>query len=335
MFVGHGLLAFALVAAGARWAGRSREHALTLGVAAGAFATLPDVDILYAPLGLVASGAFDVEGFWAAGNVVHRAVTHSLVVAAIAAIAFRYWSRAERSATAPAMSTARATGWSTAVTVDRAVAVVLLASLTVVAGIVSGLLGAFVMTVFGLVGCAVTTVAVRRGDLSPNAVLLVAAFGLASHPFGDLVTGGPPQLLYPFDLGLLTQRISLAADPTLHLFGAFWLELATLWLALVVYTTLTDRRVREAIHGRAALGVAYAAAVLAVPAPTLASSYEFVFSVLAVGIVGPVPLVRRQWRAWRRTHRPAGEYGGIAAALTGLTAITLASVGYAIAYAVL
>jgi membrane-bound metal-dependent hydrolase YbcI (DUF457 family) len=321
MFVGHGLLAFALVAAGARWTGRSREHALALGVAAGAFATLPDVDILYAPIGLVASGALDIEGFWAAGNVVHRAVTHSLVVAPITAVAFGYWSRAERS---------------TAVTADRAVAVVLLVGLIAVAGIVSGPLGAFVMAVFGLAGCGVTAAAVRYGDLSPKAVLLVAAFGLSSHPFGDLFTGGPPQLLYPFDGSLLTHRISLAADPTLHLLGAFWLELATLWLALVVYAALTDRRVRDAIHGRAALGVAYAAAVLAVPAPTLTSSYEFVFSVLAVGIVGPMPLVwQRRWHVWRRTHRPAEGYDALAAAFTGLTAITLASVGYAIAYVVL
>ena len=331
MFAGHGLLAFALVAASARWTGRSREHALALGVAAGAFATLPDVDILYAPIGVVASGALDVAGFWAAGNVVHRTVTHSLVVAAIAAVAFGYWSRAATRADAE-----RAGGPATAWHRERGVAVAVLAGLVVVAGIVSGPLGAFVVTAFAIVGCGVATAAVRFGGLSPRAVSVVALFGLASHPFGDLLTGGPPQLLYPFEVTLVSERVVLAADPTLHLFGAFWLELATIWLALAVYASLTGRRVRAAIHGRAALGVAYAAAVLAVPAPTLASSYEFVFSVLAVGVVGPVPLVwRRRWRAWRRAHRPLDDHDTLAAAATGLAAITLASIGYAIAYGAL
>ncbi|WP_049899044.1 metal-dependent hydrolase [Halococcus agarilyticus] len=333
MFVGHGLLAFALVAAGARWIGRSREHALALGVAAGAFATLPDVDILYAPIGVVASGALDVEGFWAAGNVVHRAVTHSLVVAPIAAVAFGCWCLAEAGT---GVGVERAGDPSTAGIAEHGVAVAVLAGLVVIAGIVSGPLGACVMAVFGIAGLGVATAAVRFGGCSPGAVSVVALFGLASHPFGDLVTGGPPRLLYPFDATLLHERLVLAADPTLHLFGAFWLELATIWLALAVYASLTDRRMRDVIHGRAALGVAYAAAVLAIPAPTLASSYEFVFSVLAVGVVGPVPLVwRRRWRAWRRAQRPFDDHDRLAAAATGLAAVTLASVGYAIAYGAL
>ena len=331
MFVGHGLLAFALTAAGARWVGRSREHALALGMAAGAYATLPDVDILYAPIGVVASGTFAVGGFWAAGNVVHRAVTHSFVVAAVAALAFGCWSRAEARG-----GEDRADGSASAWHRERGVGIAVLAGLVVTAGIVSGPLGAFVMAAFAGVGCGLATAAVRFGGLSPGAVSIVALFGLASHPFGDLVTGEPPQLLYPFDVTLLSERVVLAADPTFHLLGAFWLELATVWLALVVYAALTGRRVRAAVHGRASLGVAYVAAVFAIPAPTLASSYEFVFSVLAVGVVGPVPLVwQRRWRVWRRAHWPLDGHDTLAAAATGLAAVTLASVGYAIAYGAL
>jgi hypothetical protein len=49
-----------------------------------------------------------------------------------------------------------------------------------------------------------------------------------------------------------------------------------------------------------------------------------------------VPLVwRRRWRAWRRAHRPLDDHDTLAAAATGLAAITLASVGYAIAYGAL
>src|SRR6056297_1986212 len=91
MFIGHGLLAFALVAlVGRRW-GLTRDRTLSLAVLAGGFATLPDVDMVYAPVGLLggASGAFTAaEAFWQTGNVVHRVITHSLVIGVVAAVAF-------------------------------------------------------------------------------------------------------------------------------------------------------------------------------------------------------------------------------------------------------
>lgn len=331
MFIGHGLLAFALVAGGARLSGRPPERALALGVAAGAFATVPDIDIIYAPVGAIgASGALDAaEGFWGASTLVHRTVTHSLPVAAVAALAFWAWSRADA-------ATTRTDGaWPA---VERAAALTLLAGLVAVAGFVSGPLGAVVMSAFALAGLAVTVLSERYGGLTPRAVLLTALFGLASHPFGDLFTGEPPRLLYPLDVTLVSERITLFSDPTLHLLGAFWLELSTIWLAAAVYCALTDRSLRAHLHGRAALGVAYAAAALAVPAPTLASSYQFVFSVLAVGVVGPVSFARRWRRARvlldRTAADSAGDDGALAAVLTGLAAVTLASLTYALVYLV-
>jgi membrane-bound metal-dependent hydrolase YbcI (DUF457 family) len=320
MFVGHGLAAFGLVAGGARVFGCSRGRALSLGASAGAFATIPDVDILYAPMGVLGANSAlgATEQFWAAGNLIHRAVTHSLVVGSVAALAFWLWSRAGE----------WLGEWD--VSAERGVALLLLAGLTAVAGVVSGPLGAFVMGAFALAGLAVTEGTMRYGDLAPKAVILTALVGLLSHPFGDLFTGEPPAMLYPFDVRLVTERIVLSTDPTLNLLGAFWLELATIWLAAVVYCWLTRRRLRRYIHGRAALGLAYAAAALAVPAPTLASSYQFVFSVLAVGVVGPAPLVRRHGA--RRPHRTADDDGVLAALLTGLAASTLASVAYALVY---
>ncbi len=323
MFVGHGLAAFALVAGGARLLGCSRGRALALGASAGAFATIPDVDMLYAPVGMLgASGALDAaEEFWAASTLVHRAVTHSLVVGVVAALAFWLWSHAgER------------TGDTT--NVERGVALLSLTGLVAVAGFVSGPLGAFVMAVFALAGLAVTVLAVRYGDLAPKAVFLTALVGLLSHPFGDLFTGKPPELFYPLDVRLVTERITLAADPTLHLLGAFWLELLTMWLAAFVYCSLTDRRLGTYIHGRATLGLAYAVAALAVPAPTLDSSYKFVFSVLAVGMVGPAPFVRQRWQNLRTDALPLDADGVLTATLTGLAAITLASVAYAVVYIV-
>lgn len=330
MFVGHGLLAFALVAGGAYRLGYARDRALALGVSAGLFATVPDVDVIYAPVGtLGASGALDAaEGFWSASTILHRAATHSLPVAAVAAIAFWCWSEGRR----------RTDGWRQG-SLGRATALALLVGLVAVAGFVSGPLGAVVMGAFALAGLAVTVLSERSGDLTPRAVFATALVGLASHPFGDLLTGEPPAMVYPFDVTLVSERIALSGDPTMHLLGAFWVELATVWLAVFVYCSLTDRPLKHHLHGRAALGVAYAAAALSVPAPTLDSSYQFVFSVLAVGILGPAPLVRGQgWRMASNGHdgsrvgRAVDGESALAGVLTGLAAVTLASLAYAAVY---
>jgi membrane-bound metal-dependent hydrolase YbcI (DUF457 family) len=326
MFVGHAALAFALAAGGARLFGCSRGRALALGASAGAFATLPDVDILYAPVGVLGSsgglmGA--AEGFWSASTLVHRAVTHSLVVGVVAAFAFRCWSRAGGS------TADRARG-------DHAVSVAVLGGLVAVATLVSGSLGGFVMGVFVLAGLVVTEATMRYGGLAPRALTLTALVGLLSHPFGDLLTGEPPAMLYPFDVTLVAHRVAFTADPTLNLLGAFWVEVAALWLAVSVYCWLTRRSVRRAVHGRAALGFAYAAAVLAVPAPTIDSSHAFVFSVLAVGVVGPAPLANRLPAVANRRSTGVGRDDDqrLAAVVTGLAAVTLASVAYAVGYVV-
>jgi membrane-bound metal-dependent hydrolase YbcI (DUF457 family) len=322
MFVGHALGAFAAVAGGARLFGCSRRRSLALGTSAGAFAAAPDVDILYAPVGLAsASGVADAaESFWSAGNLVHRTVTHSLVIGTVVAVALWLWGRARREDTTEDSRSLLG--------VEHGGSLLALGGLVVVAGVVSGPLGALVMAAFALSSLAIAELAARYGDLGPRAVFLTALIGFVSHPFGDLLTGEPPRLLYPFDVRLVSERLALAADPTLHLLGAFWLELLTIWLAAVVYCELTDRNLTSHIHGRATLGVAYAAVALALPAPTVDSSYRFVLSVLAVGTVGPAPLVRH---ARRPRHALDGE-GVLTAALTGLAAVTLASLAYAAVY---
>jgi membrane-bound metal-dependent hydrolase YbcI (DUF457 family) len=318
MFVGHALGAFAVVAGGARLFGCSRGRSLALGTSAGAFATAPDVDILYAPVGLAsASGVADAaESFWSAGNLVHRTVTHSLVVGTVMAVALWLWGRARREDSRSLLGA------------ERGGALLAFGGLVAVTAVVSGPLGALVMGVFALASLAIAELAARHGGLGPGAIFFTALVGFLTHPFGDLLTGEPPRFLYPFDVRLVSERLAIATDPTLHLLGAFWLELLTVWLAAVVYCELTDRNLTSHIHGRATLGVAYAAVALALPAPTVDSSYRFVLSVLAVGTVGPAPLIRHARQPY---HEPDRE-GMLTAALTGLAAVTLASLAYAAAY---
>jgi membrane-bound metal-dependent hydrolase YbcI (DUF457 family) len=318
VFIGHALLAFAIVAAIA--SARLRpERAVALGAVAGVFATIPDVDIAYAFAGVLGAGLADastvVSTFWRTGNLVHRAVTHSLVVAPVVALTAGLWVARHR----------RAEGGFGRAALGGS-ALVTLAALVGVATAASGILGGAVMALFGLAALATAEATARRTAFSPATIFAAALVGLASHPFGDLTTGEPPAMLYPFDAALVAHRIALSADPTLHLLAAFALELGTVWLAVAVYARLTGRSLVPLVNPRAAIGVGYAATALLIPAPTLDLSYPFVFSVLAVGLVGAVPRVRL------RRESPLELPDRLSAVVTALSAVTLAGLAYAATY---
>ena len=300
MFVGHGLLAFALVVFAGERRNWDRRAVLAVAVLAAVFGTLPDVDVVYAPVGLLlgADLTTPIESFWAAGNEVHRGVTHSLVVGAVTAVAAYLLAR-ERSSL-------------------RAGGVAVLAGVVALVTLLSGGLAGVVTLVFAL-GAIVLVALAGEYDIPPRHVGGAALVGLLTHPFGDLVTGSPPAMLYPFDVTLVAERVTLSGDTTLHLLGAFWLELAVVWLAVLAYFRLTDRRVTSYLERPAAVGVVYGAAALVLPAPTLDVSYHFVYSVLGIGLVGGVssrPLARPTWKT----------------VITALTAVSVASLSYALVY---
>lgn len=311
MFVGHGLVAFAIAASVAAHQGWSSERALTFGLVAALFATLPDVDMLYAVGGLVGSleGIFVAsDAFWAAAHEVHRSATHSLAVGAVAAVGFGAWrGRAD---------------WRLGAVAAAALAGVVAAG-TAASGPVTGA----VLAAFTLGGLGIASLAGRLG-FGSGPVLAAAGLGLVTHPFGDLLTGAPPAVLYPLDVTVIGSRVALHADPTVHLLGAFFVELATIWIALFVLARLRGLSLGAHVRPRAVLGAGYAAAVFAVPAPTLAVASPFVFSVLAVGALG-APL-----RAVDRGNgRPRGATA-LVTVTTALTAVTLAALAYTTAYLV-
>jgi len=293
MFLGHGLIAFAIAASVALTRGWSREQAWAVALSAGLFATLPDIDMLYAIAGLLGGleGVFVTsDTFWSVANEIHRGATHSLVVGAVATLGFTAWrARADR----------RLGGLATLALLG------LVAGVTAVGGVVVGA----VMAAFVLCGLGIVAVTERFG-LGPRAVCGAAALGL----------------LYPLDVTLLSGQIILHPDPTLHLLGAFFLELATVWAGLVALALLRDVRVRDHVNPRATLGVGYAGAIFAIPAPTVEVASPFVFSVLAVGLVG-IP-----FRAGARDSDLDTEDRVLTAITTGLVAVTLAALAYAVAY---
>jgi len=249
--------------------------------------------------------------FWSTGNLVHRAVTHSLVLAPAVALVAALAGPARRD--------------------SRLAAFALGAGVVALALAVSGPLGAVVTVPFVLGAMALGVLARRYTDHTPTTVFAVGLVGLVTHPFGDLVTGEPPAMLYPLDAALVSERLVLAADPTLHLLAAFGVELATVWAAVAVVCFATGLRPTTAVKRRATLGAGYAASVLLIPAPTLDLSYPFVFSVLGVGLLGVLPRIRLVSRPRGATVEPPDW---LTAALTGLSAITVAWLAYAVAYVV-
>ncbi len=322
MFIGHALLAFALVAGAA--AVLDFDRPLMVGGVAGAFAAVPDADMAYALVGLVGTGTAQPEGmlelasaFWSAGNVVHRSVTHSIVLAPVVAAAVGMWVVARRSLLGGVRHTA-----------SLAVTIFVVATLIVIATVVSGLLAGAVTLAFVTAALVVAELVARRTPLRPVTVSWLALVGLTTHPFGDLFTGEPPRLLYPLNIRVFFERVTLHPDSTLHLLGAFGLELAAIWAGVLVWLRLTGRPLRPRLDPRGMAGVGYASLVVLIPAPTLEVSYPFVFTVLAVGLIGFMPWIRRANDTGPAV--PEIERGVV----TGLLAVTVAVVAYAIAYSV-
>lgn len=318
MMIGHALLAFALVALVAHRAGWDPRRAAAIGVVAGAFGTIPDVDMLYAVTGLLGpevDGVFEATGaFWGTSTVVHRTATHSVVIALPAAAAFAAFVVRSRRVPAAGLGAA------------------VLAAIVAISYLVTGGLAAAIMATFAVSGVGVALATRHYTDLDARSVFGAAAFGLVSHPFGDVVTGEPPALLYPLDTRVLNGRVALHDDATLHLLGAFAIELTVVWLALFAVATLWSLRLHEDVHPAAGLGVAYGAVVLWLPPPTLSVSYHFVFSILGVGTtLGTPGWVRSDGPGWLPADRRK-VWGWV---VTTVAAVTFALVAYTVGYSLL
>ena len=341
VFLGHALLAFALAALVADWRGWHARRALTLGLVAGAFAAVPDIDVAYAAValdfgGLTAESVARPSTFWDATRDVHRSMTHSLVVSVLAGPAFGLWA-------------IKKTGSPLARAVGPGIGSAVLAGLITIAYLSSGPLGAIVMGLFAVVGVGVAVLCRVATDFSARTVGLAATAGLLSHPWGDLVTGEPPQLFYPLSVHVFDSRVMLHGDPTVHLLGAFTLELAVVWLAAFAVARVTDHSLARLVDRRSSVGVAYGVAAIVMTPPTLDVSYHFVFSIVGVGLIcggfSARPLVARSATELRGQFvslvfdgplgRPVDDVSAssLRVALTALAGVTAALGGYATVYA--
>jgi membrane-bound metal-dependent hydrolase YbcI (DUF457 family) len=335
MFVGHALLAFALTVLVAQWRDWPAERALAAGIGVGAFAALPDIDVVYAlvavdPTALFAGFTIQPGAFWDGANQAHRGATHSLVVSAFAGAAFGLWALGVADDGTIGASRREQAAGTAAVTV--------LVTLVATSTAISGFVGGFVMIAFVLVGVGLATLARSRLALSPRVIGVGAVAGLASHPFGDVATGSPPPLLYPFDGAVLTERVLFSSDPTLHLLGVFGLELAVVALAVAVIARAYGFNVTTLVDRRAMLGALYGVGAVMMAPPTIDVSYHFVFSVLAVGaVVGSSHSLG--WERYTPRNVSRRLAGDVEAALTtiatALAAVAVAVVSYGVVYLLL
>ncbi|MFB6267463.1 MAG: metal-dependent hydrolase [Halodesulfurarchaeum sp.] len=333
MFVGHAAIALAVAGGIALLGGLPRDRALAVACLAGLFATLPDVDMFFALSGLLrAEGTGPLAlaaGFWRASVPVHRSVTHALPVAIGVAVGaslmtgdgrlFPRWGfhRGPPRFSRPVLQRPTSRVRSISLLAGAAVLTATLLAIRVAGSPLDLLVG-----VIFVAGAVLLARGAAGWGVGRTWILGSALVGLVSHPFGDLLTGHPPRLLFPLDVTVLDARVVLSADPTVHLLGAFFVEVAAIWLGIGALATLARVELGAYLEPHAVLGVGYGLLVAVFPPPTLETSYHFVFSVLAMGGLGVLP-----GRA-RLPHLPT-------AVITGFAAVTLAGLAYATGYVLL
>ncbi|WP_336024342.1 metal-dependent hydrolase [Halobellus salinisoli] len=356
MFVGHEFLAFALVGWGASRLGADSPAALRLGAVAGLAALLPDLDVLYAvatyAVAVTAGTPLGWEAFWGVANGVHRVVTHPLPVGVAAALVFGVGA-----AVGSRRASSRAVSLPLATLLYALAAILYVSFLVYLLWTTAGTAAAVVASAFLAVVGAVGGVAGRQIRL-PAVVLAVAAgVGFLTHPFGDVFLAAPPPLLSPFGPPVLTERVALAADPTLEIFGVLFVELAAVWLGVLVALDLgvaeahrsssaTVRRgvlgqLRATIDRYAGVGVAYAVTAPILPRPTVVDAHVLGFTIVPLAaVVGLSAAVRHRSRITRWEQAEESEptrqpraHSALFGLVTGLATLTLAAVAYVSTYA--
>ncbi|WP_255193887.1 metal-dependent hydrolase [Natronobeatus ordinarius] len=325
MYLGHALLAFALAAPVARWAGLERRRALLVGVVAGVYGMVPDIDMWHTVYVIARAGPTNVfpttEYVWPESWIVHRTLTHSLLTGGLAVLVVFGFSDAYRRRTTTPL-------WSAALPAIGSM--LLIGLLVAVALSTDELLGLVTMGLFLGASLAVAWWALRRG-LTPLEVSGAAAVGILSHPFGDVWMGHPPAFLYPLSSEPPIDRLYFSAEPTYNLLVAFGIEVTLGIVAALVAVRLTGRTVRETMHPVALAGFGYAGAVSFVPPPTFQLAYGFAAGVVAVGsILGAVATVHRVPNLHARPRDAIAVWG-----VTALVAACCCLLGYAAAYSVM
>lgn len=319
MYLGHSLLAIAVVGLAGLLLDLDTRRTLLVAALAGAFGFLPDVDMWRTILVFLREGPQGIfpteEHLFVHSWVVHRTLTHSMIVGVGVAAATGLFTVARERTVSP----------------DRAVANGLLGfavlALMAFSWRTGGILSFVTMGLFLAAALAVAYTGFERGA-TPTEVTAAAALGLLTHPLGDLWMGRPPAFLYPLSAEPPIGSVRFSTDRVLHFIVAIGVEVALLWACLLVVAALIDRQLRSFLSPLAVGGLLYAAALGFVLPPTFTEAYQFVTGLFAVSLFVAIAVLWADWRALRRLAVAR-------ASVNGVVAFTLALVSYAVAYALL
>lgn len=264
MIAGHFLLAFTVAALTAHYMGK--EEAVKIGVLAGLFSVIPDIDIIYAwkeILVLFTSGFYSfTDSFWQASRATHRGLSHSLVTGMIGAAGFTFYRERK----------------------NKIFASIFTAFMVFYGLYFGSILSASVMLLFTASGLLIAEK--FPGKVSIREFSAAAVFGLLIHPFGDLFTGTPPEFLYPLSSNLMSRRIFLSQDPVFNLLALFSLEIFLGWAALLTLLHIKDRSLFSSLERTSGMGLLFIFSGPFIDAPTMSTAYQFTFSLLILGFTG-------------------------------------------------
>lgn len=278
MIIGHGPLAFALVALVLLvTTSFSKRKILYLAAIAGIASILPDVDVLFPLISLLSVDTLSItvltEQFWAVSGERHRLATHSLIVFGTATLI------------AYAQMYIKPTYQKYSIALSSILIFILPLALPV-----QLLFGTTLVTVYTLTKYKPKTTKIHEPALA-------FAFGAFLHPFGDMFTGTPPAFLYPFTDILQLSRWTIA-DPTLHFILIFTLEIGSLIAALSLIAHLTDfdiltyTDVRPKPHQTLVSAIALATALFVIgtnTTPTVDSATTFVLPLVGATTIAATP----------------------------------------------
>jgi membrane-bound metal-dependent hydrolase YbcI (DUF457 family) len=259
MIAGHFFLAFSAVALFAYLRNYEPDKALKIGLMAGAFAVLPDVDMIYAfkELSQLTSGFHSFsDSFWSASTETHRGATHSLVTLFLTAAAMIGYYRYD----------------------SKLFAGLIVAGSFSAVFFLEGIYMSFLISLFTASALLLTHFSREKFEMKEFVGAMF--FGLLSHPFGDVFTGTPPDFLYPLPIEVLQGKVVLLQDPSLNFLAVFGLELFLIWTGIAVYIYLAERSLMEEFSFLSVTGVLYGALSFFISDPSLSRPYTFVFSIL-------------------------------------------------------
>lgn len=282
MIIGHAFLACVLAFFIAEYRGFSSQKTLWFGILAGGFAVLPDIDMLY-PFVILTTPPFPplvnaLDVFWHSSTVVHRNITHSLVVSLFTALSFTWIAAGHRRHTnTDTQETAHIAH------LQAALAISFLTGLISYVYLTNGIVSAGVLVMFSIGGIALTLFARIHLSFTPCLTAAAMLIGLLSHPFGDFFTGTPPALFYPFKLLNLSDPIAFSPNATLHFLVVFGLELLVVWLVIWRVHTGSFTDIHVTFSWLAAFTIGYASVFWIIAPPTIHSAYYFTLPLATLG----------------------------------------------------